>query len=137
MHEAGELFSIGSSIKGLDPQRGGAVGGVEVNTDKNGVPVSIRFRGSLGKSEKLVAGSRHDGFETGFLKGPFQSARNIEIEVLLVDVGVGSAQVSSSVTGIDDHGFKGLRRTDSEERSGKNKGEEKTGAVQLHEECVE
>lgn len=136
LHEAGKLFPIGSAVESLNPQSGGAVGGVEVDTDKYGVPVSIRFGGSLGKSEELVASPRHDGLEAGLLKGPLQPAGHVKIDVLFVDVGVGGAEVAPAVSGIDDHGFKGIRRTHSEERSCENEDVEKAGAVRLHGECV-
>jgi hypothetical protein len=101
-----------------------------MNAHKNGVALAVSHGGSLGEGDELVPRPRHDRFESGLLQAAFEAAGDVEIDVLLVDVGVGSPEVGSAMTGVDHHGGKGHRRTRAQ-REERGQQQKKAGEARL------
>src|SRR4029077_14491789 len=73
MNTASERRAFGAVEVSLNPVSSTASGGVEMNTNKNGVGIGIRDGDALAEWNKHVRVSRHDYLVAGLFQKRFQS----------------------------------------------------------------
>jgi len=94
-------------VIGLDPIRCCARGRIEVDTNKDRVPIGVRDSYSITQGNKNIAVPCHHHLVAGGAKSGSESLGNIEIHSLFGNaLARNSAAIEPAVSGVNDHGLK-------------------------------